>query len=316
MMVFDERPSWFQIVIHLRTSVLTRIWGRLLVTTVFAFAVTEVFSFKLIENIDRFSLSPQPFSLIGLALGIFLGFRNNTSYQRFWEGRILWGRLVNTSRSLTRQVLTLVQAPPGSEEVLAAYQRSFVHHLAAYVHSLRFHLRDQEEGYAELERLIPDDDLEALRSSSNPPIKLIHGLGERATEAWQKGWIEAFHLPTLEASLTTLTDIQGGCERIKSTPIPFSYTILIHRIVAVYCLALPFGLVTTTHQATPLVVLLVSYAFFGLDAIGDEIENPFGEDTHDLPLEAMSTMIEVNVREQLGETELPALKTPVGNVLS
>jgi ion channel-forming bestrophin family protein len=316
MMVFEERPSWLQIVIHLRTSVLTRIWGRLLVTTLFALVVTEAFKFEVFEGIEKFSLSPLPFSLIGLALGIFLGFRNNTSYQRFWEGRILWGRLVNTSRSLTRQVLTLIQAPEGSEEALAAYQRSFVHHLAAYVHSLRYHLRGEKESYAELERLIPEDDLGALAGSSNPPIMLIQGMGQRATEAWRNGWLDTFHLPTLESSLTNLTDIQGGCERIKSTPIPFSYTILIHRIVAVYCLALPFGLVTVTHQATPLVVLLVSYAFFGLDAIGDEIENPFGLDDHDLPLDAMSTMIEVNVRDQLGETDLPALKTPVSNVLN
>jgi len=316
MIVFEERPSWLSIVLQVRTSVLTRIWGRLLVTTLFALVVTEAFEFKAFEGIRKFSLSTTPFTLIGLALGIFLGFRNNTSYQRFWEGRILWGRLVNTSRSLTRQVLTLVSAPEGSEEALAAYHRSFVHHVAAYVHSLRFHLRDQKEKYPELERLIPEDDLDALANSSNPPIMLIQGLGQRTSEAWRSGWLDTFHLPTLESSLTGLTDIQGGCERIKSTPIPFSYTILIHRIVAVYCMALPFGLVTTSHQATPLVVLLVSYALYGLDAIGDEIENPFGLDDHDLPLTAMSTMIEVNVRDQLGETDLPELKKPVETVLN
>lgn len=317
MIVFEERPSWLSVVLQIRTSVLTRIWGRLLVTTLFALAVTEAFEYELFAEIGRFSLSPQPFSLIGLALGIFLGFRNNTSYQRFWEGRILWGRLVNTSRSLTRQVLTLIQAAdPAEAEVLAAYQRSFVHHVAAYVHSLRFHLRGEKESYQELERLIPEDDLDALANSSNPPIMLIQGMGQRATEAWKRGWLDTFHLPTLESSLTGLTDIQGGCERIKSTPIPFSYTILIHRIVAVYCMALPFGLVTITHQATPLVVLLVSYALYGLDAIGDEIENPFGLDDHDLPLTAMSTMIEVNVRDQLGETDLPELKKPVDTVLN
>ncbi|MBL4849021.1 MAG: hypothetical protein JKY65_26150 [Planctomycetes bacterium] len=316
-MVFEERPSWLQIVLHLRSSVLTRIWGRLLTTTLFALIVTQAFQFELVPGIEQLSLTAAPFSLIGLALGIFLGFRNNTSYQRFWEGRILWGRLVNTSRSLTRQVLTLAQASPEDADALAGFQRAFVHRLAAYVHALRFHLRDEPEGYRrDLSRLLPNDDLEALVASSNPPIALIQTLGERATEAWQRGWIESFHLPTFEASLTSLTDIQGGCERIRSTPIPFSYTILIHRIVAVYCLALPFGLVTTTHQVTPLVVLLVSYAFFGLDAIGDEIENPFGCDDHDLPLQAMSTMIEVNVREQLGETDLPAIRKPIDNVLS
>lgn len=311
-MVFQERLTWLQIVSLLKGSVLSRIWGRLAVTTACAVLVTEAYELKWIAE----SLTPTPFSLIGVALGIFLGFRNNTSYQRFWEGRILWGRLVNTSRSLTRQILTLIHAPSAEAGACEEVQRDLVHRLAAYAHALRFHLREEPEGYAQLERLMPASDLEAMRASSNPPIALVHGLGERLSAAWRRGWIEPLHLPSLDASLNALTDIQGGCERIKSTPIPFSYTLLIHRIVAVYCLTLPFGIVASTHWATPLVVILVGYAFYGLDAIGDELENPFGTDVHDLPLAAISTMIEVNVRERLGETDLPALLKPVDHVLS
>lgn len=311
-MVFKERLTWLQIVTLVRGSVLSRIWGRLAVTTAFAILVTEAHELKYLDA----SLTATPFSLIGVALGIFLGFRNNTSYQRFWEGRILWGRLVNTSRSLTRQVLTLIQAPPEEAGAQQACQRELVHSLSAYVHALRIHLRGETEAYADLARLIPAEEVVAMSATSNPPIALIKTMGERLSAAWRKGWIDAFHLPILEASLSGLTDIQGGCERIKSTPIPFSYTLLIHRIVAVYCLALPFGIVDTTHWATPLVVILVGYAFYGLDAIGDEIENPFGNDPHDLPLAAMSTMIEVNVREALGETDLPALRPPVDNILN
>lgn len=313
MMVFEERLSWLRVVLQVRGSVLTRIWGRLLVTTLCAFGVAELHEFGHLP--EALTLTSMPFSLIGLALGIFLGFRNNTSYQRFWEGRILWGRMVNTSRTLTRQILTLIQPEgDGSDPGPSSFQRGLVHRIAAYVHALRIHLRGAS--YAELQRLLPDEDLEALAASSNPPIALIHSLGTRLSQAWREGKIDTFHLTTLENTLATLTDIQGGCERIKSTPIPFSYTLLIHRIVAVYCLTLPLGLVDTTHMATPIVVLLVSYAFYGLDAIGDEIENPFGEDTHDLPLAALSTMIEVNVRERLGETDLPPLLEPVDDVLS
>jgi putative membrane protein len=123
------------------------------------------------------------------------------------------------------------------------------------------------------------------------------------------------HLPTLEASLTGLTDLQGACERIKSTPIPFSYTTLIHRIVAVYCYGLPFGVVSDTGWFTPLVVLVVSYAFFGLDTVGDEIEQPFGTDANDLPLTAISRMIEVNLRQRIGDTDIPPLLRPVDELL-
>ncbi len=115
--------------------------------------------------------------------------------------------------------------------------------------------------------------------------------------------------------MTEITGIQGACERIKSTPIPASYTVLIHRIVALYCLGLPFGIVTSVGALTPVVVAIVAYAFYGLDAVGSEIENPFGHDPNDLPLTALSRMIEVNLRQGLGEDELPPLLEPVDGIL-
>ena len=104
--------------------------------------------------------------------------------------------------------------------------------------------------------------------------------------------------------MTEILGIQGGCERIKATPIPYAYNVLLHQIVGVYCLSMPFGIVEKVGVMTPLVVLLISYAFFSLDAIGEEIEDPFGLDMNDLPLESMSRMIEGNLRERIGETDL------------
>jgi putative membrane protein len=245
------------------------------------------------------NLTTIPFTLIAVALGIFLGFRNNTSYDRFWEGRKLWGRLVNTSRSLTRRILTLIQ----SEE---SRQRELVYRVIAYVHALRMHLRDEVE-LTELASFVEASELEALKAENNRPIAILQRLGDRFRALYDAGAIHALHLPALEASLTDLTDIQGGCERIRSTPIPYSYTVLIHRIVAVYCFALPFGLVHSIGLFTPLVVLMVSYAFFGLDAVGDQIEDPFGLDPNDLPLGQLCLTIETNLRQRLGETELPAM---------
>ena len=123
------------------------------------------------------------------------------------------------------------------------------------------------------------------------------------------------HLPVLEQSLTDLTDIQGACERIKSTPIPSSYTVLIHRIVALYTFSLPFGIVDAVGIATPVVVAIIAYAFFGLDAVGEEIEEPFGTDINDLPLSTLSRMIEINLRQTLGEAEVPDVLRPVDGVL-
>jgi putative membrane protein len=243
-------------------------------------------------------LSPTPFSLVGFALSIFLGFRNNTSYDRFWEGRKLWGALVNTSRSLTRQIFTLVDTD-------ADTRRELVYRVLAYVHVLRLHLRDIAS-VSDLATLLPGAE---LGQQQNRPNAVAHRLGERFAALYKQDAIHALHLPSLDQSLSQLLDIQGGCERIKSTPIPFSYNVLMHRIVGIYCFSLPFGLVATLHSATPWVVAIVAYAFFGLDAVGEQIEDPFGFDPNDLPLDGLCATIETNLRERLGETDFPVPQT-------
>lgn len=313
-MLLLERGNWWKQIATLRGTALSRVWPRLVVVTVVATAVTVVHEF--VES-PVWGLTTIPFSLVAVALGIFLGFRNNTSYDRFWEGRKLWGQLVNTTRSLARQVLMLVgpgeRQPAGPE--LAAVHRELVYAVIGYVHALRQHLRDQDD-LGELEAFLPEAEREALRGELNRPIAILRELGGRFRELWRAGHVHTLHLPVLEAALTSLTDIQGACERIKSTPIPSSYTVLIHRIVAVYTFALPFGLAETTGLATPVVVAIIGYAFFGLDAVGEEIEDPFGTDINDLPLSTLSRMIEINLRQTLGETKVPQVLRPVDGVVS
>lgn len=309
-----ETRTWLRTLVTFRGSALQRIWKRLALTVACAVVVTVLYESGHIGA----TLSTLPFSLIGLALGIFLGFRNNTSYDRFWEGRKLWGRMVNVSRSFTRQIQTLVGPLPGEpvdEAERAAVHRELVHRVIGYVHVFRHHLRDEPD-ISELTAFLPEAEVAALASESNRPAAVSARTGERLRELWDRGWIHPMHLPVLEGSLTEMTGIQGGCERIKATPIPASYTILIHRIVASYAFALPFGIVDTVHGWTPVVVLLIAYAFYGLDAIGDEIENPFGFDANDLPLSTLSRMIEVNLRQRLGEQDLPPLLPPEDGVAS
>ncbi len=308
-MIYRPDASWIRILFSWQYTALPRIWRRLLLTTSVALGVTLV---QLYDHQIEHTLTLIPFTLVGLALSIFLGFRNNTSYDRFWEGRRLWGSLVNTSRSLARQCLTLIGPlnPSGNfneDEKINTFRRDMVYHIAAYVHALRLHLRNQTNNSAktELAPFLPETEIEKLVVTHNPPVAILYTLATRLREAYDFNWIHPFHLPTLEASLTTLTDIQGGCERIKSTPIPYAYSVLIHRIVAIYCFALPFGIISQAGWATPLVVLFVSFAFFGLDAIGDEIEEPFGTDPNDLPLQTLSRMIEINLRQTLAESDLP-----------
>ena len=169
--------------------------------------------------------------------------------------------------------------------------------------------------YDDLKLFLPEDDLRNLDAQKNVPLFILRRIGERIRWAWQQGWIDRFHLSILEDSLTRMTDIQGGCERIKNTPIPYAYTILIHRIVAFYCLTLPFGIFTTVGVLTPVVVFSVSHAFLGLEEIGDEIEDPFGTEPEQLPLTALCRTIEVNLRQHLDESPVPELLQPVDDVL-
>ncbi len=310
----DKNRSWIKTV-ALGGFALPNIWTRTLAVTGLSLIMTVLY-----EEVPavHYSLTATPFTIIGLPLGIFLGFRNNAAYDRFWEGRKLWGALVNTTRSFARQITTLVEPQPEATAQDPAATRELqvelVHLVIAYVHALRHHLRDSAP-WESLERILPAGELDRFRGKDNVPLAMLHRMADRLLELRRMHLISPFHVPVLEGSLASLTDIQGACERIKSTPIPFSYTVLLHRIVAGYCTLLPFGLMDSIKWATPVVVLAISYCFFGLDAIGDEIEQPFGLDVNDLPLKAISRTIERNLREGLGE-KLPPAVASIKGVLS
>ncbi|MBX3230511.1 MAG: bestrophin family protein [Labilithrix sp.] len=295
----EAKPSWIRTVL-LGGFALPHIWLRTAGVTFLATVVTYLY--EAIPQL-HYSITTTPFTLIGLPLGIFLGFRNNAAYDRFWEGRKLWGTLVNQTRNFARQLVTFIEAPDADQEELSTFQKDMVRYVIAYVHALRYHLRDMAP-LPRIARVLPEAEAKRYEGVDNVPIAMLQRIGNRLLEARRKGWVHVYHAPLLEHSLSVLTDVQGACERIKTTPIPYSYTVLLHRIVAVYCIALPFGLMDAIKWATPVVVLIVSYCFFGLDGVGDELEQPFGMDINDLPLKAISRTIERNLREGIGD-EIP-----------
>ncbi len=314
-MIVKQNLSWLRLLFSVHGSSITRTFPRILMITAVSVLVTVI---EMRYGIDDFySLTPTPFMLIGVALGIFLGFRNNAAYDRYWEARKHWGQLVNTSRSLARQMHVLIGPRidgVGDASAVRQFQEDFVERTIAFGHALRHHLRDSDP-FDDLGRFLSEPELEFLRTQKNVPTGLLQDMGLRLRTAWKDGWISDYHLPVLEASLTSLTDILGACERIKNTPIPFSYTVLTHRIVAFYCFALPFGLVRTVVELTPVVVFLIAHAFFGLDEIGDEVEEPFGTDPSDLPLTTLCRTIEVNLLQAIGRSNVPELLQPVKGIL-
>ena len=302
-MIVRSRPHWLRMLFIWRGSILTDIAPQLIGTTVLAVIVTllhgQVFSWKI-------PLTFVPFSLIGLTLAIFLGFRNSTSYARYWEARMLWGSLLNETRSLLRQGLTLSDDPVPA--------RALAQRLIAFVHSLRHQLRNTD-GSADLQRLLPQADVDRLALVRGKPSMLLLMIGEWLREQRQSGALAPVLTPTMEHHLGRLTEALGGCERIASTPIPFTYAVIIHRTIYLYCLLLPFGLVDQIGPMTPVVVAFIAYTFFALEALGAEIEEPFGLAANDLALDAMSRAIENVLREMMGEPALPEL-APQGFILT
>jgi putative membrane protein len=308
--IVKEPIPWLRLVLAVHHSALPKTLPRTLAFTAFAIVVTY---FEEKAEFNAYTLTVAPFTLIGLAISIFLGFRTNVAYDRYWEGRKLWGGLVNVARTFTRQATTLIDS--GSRERDYEVARELTHRVIAFVYALKHQLR-KTEPWDDLARLLSVEELERLRGQCNIPLAISRMLGERLSDAWRKGWIRDIHMPVFEKSLTEMTAIQGGCERIDNTPVPFAYTTLIHRIVGFYCLLLPFGIVRDVRWMTPLVQLMICHAFFGLDEIGDEIEDPFGIEPQDLPLNAISRTIEINLRQYLDEANVPEPLQPVGRVLS
>lgn len=297
MLDYGRPKSWLRLVFTVRGSALVRIRYRLIAVGTISLILTFLHEIGHIHT----PLTLQALSLMGLALGIFLGFRNNTSYDRFWEGRRLWGALVNVSRTLTRDLLTVL--PRAENGGPSEQQRSQVYRMLAFVHALRMSLRDQVN--AEELRPLLGDDVEKVRHHANLPNAILLTMANEHRRLTQERQLSEYWSVLLAERLSALSDIQGGCERIRNTPIPHSYSILIHSIVALYVFALPFGLVVSLHYFTPVVVLMVAYTFLGLDAVGDELEDPFGEDLNDLPLATICRTIEINLRQMLGEADVP-----------
>lgn len=318
-MIIPPRQSSITSAFLIRGTALQSVWKALLLNIAVATAITLINGRSHI--LDQNPISLTPFNLVGLALSIFLGFRNNACYDRFWEGRKLWGALVNTSRSLTRQLLTLIGPHGGREEASATdeeilhFRRRMVHHLIGWVHALKRHLRLQDP-LQDLGPFLTAEEIERLRPERNVPVAILQMMADELSDAWRAGWIHPQHLPLLEVQLTALTDIQGGCERIRSTPIPLSFTLLTHRIVGIYTFTLPLALVTSTGWVTPIASALVAYAFLGLDAVGSQIENPFDEDPNDLPLSALAVTVEQNLRQRLGEALPPDARPDEDGVLN
>jgi putative membrane protein len=307
-MIVRDRPHGAQLFFILRGSILPQIAATLAACTAFSVLVTVTHGFLYHWKI---TLTTVPFTLIGLALAIFLGFRNSAAYDRYWEGRKLWGDLVHRSRSFARQVQTLPAFPqPAGPEDLEDPRRLLMLRTIAFAQALRHQLRGTDAG-ADMQRLLPADEAAALAASDRGTEYLLGRMAQDLGALVHAGQLHPALAANTDQSLSAMAAVAAGCERIRSTPIPFAYTLLLHRTAWLYCFLLPFGLVDQVGFMTPFVVAIVAYTFFGLDALGDQIEEPFGTADNHLPLDALCREIEVSVLDTLGVQDLPPRLQPV-----
>jgi putative membrane protein len=287
---------------------LRRIWPkvsrRLGVLLVFDVTIAWLYSFA---GMTWLSLPALPLSMIGGALSVFLAFRNNSAYDRWWEARALWGSLVNTARTFSRQILTLVDEDPVDTDTP---RRSLVELQIAYVHALRCHLRRQNP-FPEFERTLPADVVRYLRQQKNVPAGMLLLKGQLLRRLYDEGRLDSFRLTALDRSLTDLCNVQGACERIKNTPLPRQYDYLPRVLIGIYCVLLPFGLVEGMKMLTPISSTLVSFIFIALDTVGRDVEDPFENTVHDTPMSTLTRNIEINLRQNLGDETIPVEVRPV-----
>ena len=232
-------------------------------------------------------LNPSVFAILGISLAIFHGFCNNAAYDRFWEGRKLWGTLVWLSRNIARQVLTL-------PNVSMAEKQAFIRHQIAFVHSLRQQLRG-EDNTANLQRLLTVEEQQAVVGQNFIALRLTQIMGQMLAKWQAEQKIDVWQWQSLDNTLGEIAHIQAGCERINNTPIPYAYFVLLHRTVYLYCFMLPFGLGNAIGWVTPFVVSFVGYTFMALNEIVDEISEPFGTGENELPLGMMCDTIETQL---------------------
>ena len=232
-------------------------------------------------------LNPSVFAILGISLAIFHGFCNNAAYDRFWEGRKLWGTLVWLSRNIARQVLTL-------PNVSMAEKQAFIRHQIAFVHSLRQQLR-AEDNTANLQRLLTVEEQQAVVGQNFIALRLTQIMGQMLANWQAEQKIDVWQWQSLDNTLGEIAHVQAGCERINNTPIPYAYFVLLHRTVYLYCFMLPFGLGNAIGWVTPFVVSFVGYTFMALNEIVDEISEPFGTGENELPLGMMCDTIETQL---------------------
>jgi putative membrane protein len=273
--------------------VLVAIGPPLIVLLAYDIAITYLY---MVQGWTRLGLDDLPLPLVGSAVALVVTLRNNAAYARWWEGRMLWGQIVNDSRSFVRGLIAMTGDAP--------LQARLTKHQVAYTQALRMHLL-RVPPWDDLRRLLPVETIERVRGAANVPLALQTDIADRLSHARAAGHVDAISLAALNASLSALASAQGGLERIKNTPLARQYSQFPRIFVRVFCLLLPLALVHDLGYFTPLGSALVGFMFLALDQVGIDLEDPFEGRLHDVPMQAITRAIEVDLHQMIGHLSDP-----------
>lgn len=298
-MIIRPEQHWFLRLFDWHGSVLSKIVFRLLLNLMMS--IIAIISYQWYEQLG-IHLTVAPFSLLGIAIAIFLGFRNSAGYNRFVEARNLWGTVLIAQRTLVRQLKNILPAESAAHQRLVSY-------LVAFSWSLKHQLRKTDPS-ADLARLLPAQSVAEILASSMPTNRILLLAGDELGRLRAEGKIGDVTFSLMDNKLDELGHALGGCERLASTPVPFAYTLILQRTVYLFCTLLPFALVGDLHYMTPFVSVFISYTFLSWDSLAEELEDPFGTAANDLPLNAMCNTIERNLLDMTGQHPLPEKLAP------
>jgi putative membrane protein len=269
-------------------------------------AVT-IFYFMHQSHFQQFEL---PLTLFGTALALFLGFRSNAAYARWWEARALWGQIINASRNLARQFVTLLDN--GSEKG-KDLGRELILRQIAFAHSLRCVLREQE-WQTDCLRFLNPEEVSALKTRANVPYAILNGSANRLAEAARLGLLDPLLWMRIDTTLGEIVNAQGGIERIKKTPMPMHFRSFPTIFVEIFCLILPFVIVQDLGLYTPIGSTLIGLMLVAALQVGNDLKDPFENGIHDVPILAICRTIEIDLLQILGEPA-PEPLAPINGIL-
>jgi putative membrane protein len=250
-------------------------------------------------HFTRISIPIAVPTILGTVISLLLAFKSNQAYDRWWEARTIWGAIVNDTRSLTRQLLTFVDTPYAEDE-----QKAFCERVAkrqvAWCHSLSRHLR-KEDPLQGLDRLVSAEDIEHVKRYANIPLGLLELQGADLRSAYKLGWITEYQQVAMDETLTRFSNEMGGCERIKNTVFPATYSVYIHLSVLLFVLLLPFGLIEFFGVIEVPLVIAIASSFFLIENMAIHLQDPFENKPTDTPTTTISRTIERDIKQMLKE---------------